>query len=134
MLLLATGTGLAPLIGIARDALSRGHRGRIVIVHGVRYAKDAYGTGALRELVDAHSNVESLVCLSQEAPPDGFIAGRAVDVAFDRFEDLEGWRVYLCGSPAVVAAAKRAAYLAGARMEHICSDPFEASTGSGNRT
>ena len=34
MLLAGTGTGIAPLAAVARDALGQGHRGPIVIIHG----------------------------------------------------------------------------------------------------
>jgi NAD(P)H-flavin reductase len=127
MLLLATGTGFAPILAIARDALSQGHSGRIVIVHGVREAGDAYSRDVLRELAAENPAVETLLCVSRGDAPAGFFSGRAVDVAFERFPDLGRWRVYLCGAPAAVAAAKREAYLAGARMDDICSDAFEQS-------
>lgn len=128
MLLIATGTGLAPLLAIARDAIDQGHRGRIVLYHGVRKAVDSYAHEALCELQTNHPNVEVHLCVSGEEPSAGFTRGRADDLAFARFEDLTGWRVYLCGAPGMVSSAKRAAYLAGARMEHICSDAFESAS------
>jgi NAD(P)H-flavin reductase/ferredoxin len=127
MLLIATGTGLAPLLGIVRDALSQNHRGRIVIYHGVRHAVDSYGREALINLQAANANVEAVFCVSGEDAPPGFVQGRADDLAFARFEDLTGWRVYLCGSPGMVSGARKAAYLAGARMDDICADAFEAA-------
>lgn len=125
MLLIATGTGLAPLLGIVRDALNQGHLGRIVLYHGVRHAADSYGRDALMRLQAAHSNLETVFCVSGESAPHGFVQGRADGAAFARFEDLTGWRVYLCGSPGMVSGAKKAAYLAGAHMDDICADSFE---------
>jgi NAD(P)H-flavin reductase len=130
MLLLATGTGFAPIIAIARDALSQGHTGRIVIVHGVRHANDAYSRDSLQALAAEYPNVETMLCVSRGDAPAGFFPGRAVDVAFERFPNLGRWRVYLCGAPAAVAAAKKEAYLAGARMDDICADAFEQSARS----
>lgn len=127
MLLLATGTGFAPIVAIARDALSRGHLGRIVIVHGVRDASDAYSREVLDAVAAAYPNVETMLCVSRGDAPAGFFPGRAVDVAFERFPDLGRWRVFLCGAPAAVAAAKKEAYLAGARMDDIYADAFEQS-------
>ena len=49
---------------------------------------------------------------------------RASDVAFERFTDLTGWRVYLCGAPGMVKAARQMAYLAGAELNQIWSDAF----------
>jgi CDP-4-dehydro-6-deoxyglucose reductase len=127
MLMIATGTGLAPLLGIARDALSQSHRGRIVLYHGVRHAADSYGRDALKTLQAEHANLEVVQCVSGSEVPPGFVAGRADDAAFARFEDLSGWRVFLCGSPAMVNSAKKKAYLAGARLDDICTDAFEVA-------
>ncbi len=127
MLLIGTGTGLALLVGIARDALANGHSGKIVLYHGVRQATDSYHRAELERLASAHGTFEPNFCVSREAEPSGFSAGRADELAFDRFEDLSGWRVYLCGAPGMVKAAKRAAYLAGASMHDIWSDAFEAT-------
>ena len=54
-------------------------------------------------------------------------AGRAADLALARHPQLKGWRVYLCGNTAMVKATKRKAYLAGAALHDIHSDPFEFS-------
>ncbi len=127
MLLIGTGTGLAPLLGIARDALGSGHSGRIVLYHGVRRAEDSYHRAELERLASSHGSFEPILCVSRDQDPPGFSAGRADELAFGRFEDLTGWRVYLCGAPGMVKAAKRAAYLAGASMRDIWSDAFEAT-------
>jgi len=108
-------------------ALSQWPSGRIVVVHGVREASDAYSRDSLHALEAENPTLETILCVSRGDAPAGFFAGRAVDVAFGRFPDLCRWRVYLCGAPAAVAAAKREAYLAGARMDDICADAFEQS-------
>ncbi len=46
-------------------------------------------------------------------------------MAFADHADLKDWRVYLCGYPAMVHAARKTAYLAGAAMADIHADPFE---------
>jgi NAD(P)H-flavin reductase/ferredoxin len=127
LLLIGTGTGLAPLIGIARDALLRGHRSRIVLYHGVRYPADAYGRLELGRLAAAFPTFEPVLCLSQPPAPEEFASGHANDLAFAQFEDLTGWRVYLCGSPGMVADAKKAAFLAGASIADIYTDAFEGN-------
>jgi NAD(P)H-flavin reductase len=56
LLLVAGGTGLAPLMGIARDALSQEQRGRVTLLHGVVTAEEAYRHDQLMALAAEHDN------------------------------------------------------------------------------
>ena len=125
MLLICTGTGLAPLAAIARDALDAGHTGPVHLYHGSGSADGLYLQGALRELAARHSSFHYVPCVSREAAPAGCRSGRADDMALTDHADLTGWRIFLSGNAAMVHAAKRAVYLAGADLSHIHADPFE---------
>jgi NAD(P)H-flavin reductase len=57
LLLIGTGTGLAPLMGVLRDALTRGHSGPIRIYHGARNLDGLYLWQALLKLAKRHLNV-----------------------------------------------------------------------------
>lgn len=124
ILMIATGTGLAPVYGVLKDALHRGHRGEIKLYHGSRAQDGLYMADELRRLAQQHPNVTCVLCLSGDDVPDGFESGRANDVALSQNPVLTDWVVYLCGMPEMVNAAKRAAFLAGASMRDIYSDPF----------
>ncbi len=50
LLLVGTGSGLAPLYGVVRDALSRGHTGKIYLYHGSAFANGLYLTNELKKL------------------------------------------------------------------------------------
>ena len=130
MLLIATGTGLAPVLGVARDALRDGHSGRVVLYHGSRFRTGHYATDSLAELARSHANFEYHLCLSGEVGDAGDCgparSGRAGDLALSDHRILKGWRVFICGNPAMVKAVKRAAYLAGAALADIHGDPFIA--------
>jgi NAD(P)H-flavin reductase len=125
MLLVGNGTGLAPLYGIARDALSDGHRGDIRLYHGSRTADGLYLRDALTALAARHDNFSYIPCVSGPAPGQGARAGRAEAAAFTDLPQLPDWRVFLCGYPPMVHAAKRTAYLAGAKLADIHADAFE---------
>lgn len=127
LLLIGTGTGLAPLVGIARDALYSGHGGEIHLYHGSHSRDGLYLMDTLRDLAKEFSNFHYMPCVSGERGEEGIRAGRADDTAFSDFPNLAGWRVFLCGSPPMVASAKRKAYLQGARLADIYADPFEVS-------
>jgi len=124
LLLVGTGTGLSPLLGIAREALSRGHRGPIRLYHGSRTRWGLYLDGPLRALAASHPNFDYVPCASRDAAA-GLRRRRADDAAFADLPSLSGWRVFLCGNPPMVAAARKRAYLAGARLQDIYGDPFE---------
>ncbi len=125
LLLIGTGTGLAPLYGIARDALAQGHTGEIHLFHGSRSRDKIYLEEELRQLAAEHPNFHYTPCLSGDEVPEGFAAGRANDVALKAHTALGGWRVFLCGHPEMVNATKKKAFLAGASFQEILADPFE---------
>jgi len=124
LLLLATGTGLAPLMGIAREALHNGHSGQIRLYHGNRTGHGAYLAGALRALAANHSRFTYQACVSEALPGPGEVHGRPPEVALRDIPDLTNWRVYLCGSPRMVEAGRIAVFLAGAASAEIFADPF----------
>lgn len=127
IVLIGTGSGLAPLYGILRDALSQGHSGSIRLFHGSRSRAGLYLTGELRELAQEHSNFDYLPCVSGEEPGVGVAAGRVHEIAFREAPDFKNRRVFLCGHPEMVSAAKKRAFLNGAAMQDIYADPFKAS-------
>lgn len=126
LLLLGTGTGLAPLVGVARTALARGHSAPIFLYHGVSEARSLYLDARLREMAAANSNFHYCASVSREvALPPHVVQGRAADIAFERHRDLSRFGVFLAGNPDMVYAARSRAFSAGADRERIKSDPFE---------
>lgn len=125
LLLIGNGTGLAPLIGIARDALSSGHSAEIRLYHGSQTMTGCYLDDDLRALTQEYSNFHYIPCVSREAEAAGFRQGRADDVAFADHTDLQDWGVFLCGYPPMVYSAKDRALSAGAKITDIYMDPYE---------
>ncbi len=125
LLMIGTGTGLAPLLGVLRDALADGHRGPIHLYHGSNTADGLYLAAMLRDLVETHENVTYIPCVSGEPPKEGVRAGRADAAALADHGDISGWRVFLCGAPPMVHGVRKKVYLAGAAMADILADPFE---------
>lgn len=124
ILLIGTGSGLAPLYGIIRDALLNGHSGRIRLYHGNYNSAGFYLADELRKLERAHANFSYVPCVSEANGDDAYAQGMVLEVALRDNPDLKGWRVFLCGNPNMVSAAKRDAYLAGAAIKDIYADPF----------
>lgn len=130
LLFVVTGTGLAPALGVIRDALEQGHRGPIHLYHGTRHAAGLYHDAALRALAAAHPGLHYHPCLSSLAQDDGDVrAGRANVVAvadLAHHADLAGWRVHLAGLPAMVTAAAALFRGRGVADADLVVDPFES--------
>lgn len=128
MLLIGTGSGLAPLAGIIEEALHQGHSGDIHLYHGSREVDGLYWIEEMRELAERHANFHYTPCVSRGDAPEGIAPGRANDVAMAAIPNLKDWRVYLCGHPDMVNQTKRQAFLQGARLQDILSDAFHVAS------
>ena len=124
LLLVGTGTGLAPLVGIVRDALQQGHRGPIHLYHGSSSAEGLYLVNELTAMGEANDTFHYHPCVSRGASLQGVRAGRAADLAMEDFAKLSGWRVFLCGREDMVKTLQKKTFLAGASMQDIFADPF----------
>jgi NAD(P)H-flavin reductase/ferredoxin len=125
MLLIGNGTGLAPLIGIAKDALSSGHKGSICLYHGSQSQTGLYLSDELNALQEEHGNFHYKPCISRETAPNGYHQGRADDIAFNEHSDLKDHRIFLCGYAPMVYSAETRARRAGASLAEIYTDPYE---------
>lgn len=132
LLLVGTGTGLAPLIGIARDALQQGHAGPIHLYHGSSTSEGLYLVDELTAMAEASAVFHYHPCVSRGVPLKGVQFGRAADVALEDFAKLSGWRVFLCGREDMVKTLQKKTFLAGASMSDIFADPFVDSATSGS--
>lgn len=117
LVLAATGTGLAPLYGIVRDAVRLAHAGPIHVFHGAVRAEGLYLQDELRALAAMHANVSYVpTWLERDGPLD--------DVVLGRMAPLTGVRAYLCGDPALVQRLRRKLFLGGVAMRDIHADAF----------
>jgi len=126
LLLVSTGTGLAPMIGIIRDALNHQHDAQIYLYHGSSYQSGLYLTDYLRNLAKVHPNFHFFPCLSR-SEEENFEFGRVTDIAFSRHTDLQDWRVFIAGNPDMADQAEALAQRNGASSDAIFADPYEFS-------
>lgn len=123
ILLAGIGTGMAPLYGIAKDALQKGHTGKISIIQGAMSEEGLYFTKEFAELAATADNCE-YISSTVDGSGDGVQEGKIDDVVKANFPSTAGMRVYVCGSPNTVGRLKKYAFMAGASMSDIFSDPF----------
>lgn len=127
LILIGTGSGLAPLEGILTTALKAGHTGAIHLFHGCRTVDDLYRIDEMRALAAQYENFFYTPCVSGRNVPEGFTGGRANEVALAQFPNLKGWRVFLCGHPEMVNQMKWQTFMQGAAMLDIYTDAFVLS-------
>jgi len=130
LLLSCIGTGLAPMLGILRDALSRGHQGAIHVVFGAKAPSGFYALSILEALQRQHANV-SLHCVSQldgecssEDESVNIAVGDIYEYVTELLDKLEGAKVYTCGADSFVRKMRRSAFLSGVKMDDIFADAF----------
>ena len=121
IVLAGTSTGLAPLEGIARDALQQGHRGKIILIHGAREASGLYHQASLKVLQEQHAQFEYRPAVMSEGSSGDIIAlTRSV---LDALGPADA-RLFVCGAPELVNILKRQSFLQGVGSARIHSDPF----------
>lgn len=124
LLLVGTGTGLAPLAGICRDAARQGHRGPIHLYHGALRPDGLYLQDELRELTQIHANIHYRPAVLEGGEALGLASGSLDQVIAADHPTLSGWRGFVCGDPSIVEKLKKKLFLAGMASRHIFADAF----------
>jgi ferredoxin-NADP reductase len=127
LMLIGTGSGLAPLCGIIHEALARGHSGNIHLFHGSRHLDGLYLVDEMRELARTYPHFYYTPCLSGDEITADIARGRAHEVALSSVQTLKGWKVYLCGHADMVNSSKKMAYLKGAALADIHAEAFHVT-------
>lgn len=126
LVLLAGGTGLAPILSVLDAALKDGVAPEQVhLYHGVRAERDLYAESRLSARAKQHGFRFTPV-FSEKAP--GSARQGFVHEALEQdFHNLSQARIYVAGPPPMVDAVKAAAAGRGAEPARIRADAFYAS-------
>jgi CDP-4-dehydro-6-deoxyglucose reductase len=109
MILLASGTGFAPIKAIIEQMRLTGSTRPAVLYWGCRRKADLYQHDWCVETATEMPNLRYVPVLSEPLPEDAW-AGRTGFVhqaVMQDFPDLSGHQVYACGAPVMVASAER---------------------------
>ncbi|PRP95512.1 Ferredoxin--NAD(P)(+) reductase [Enhygromyxa salina] len=128
LLLVGVGTGLAPLWGVVREALARGHRGPITLIQAGARPASLYMRDELQALAQAHAQlrVHALV-LDGAATEPGLEQANVVSFASQLIEASEtpaAWLSFVCGDAEIVKALRLELFLAGVGSRRILADAF----------
>jgi len=125
LLMMAGGTGFAPLKSMIEDLLVHGDRRPIHLFWGARTAAELYLESLAREWEQRHGHITYTRALSEErGAPDAF-SGLVHEAVLASHPDLSGFDVYMGGPPAMIDAARPAFLGAGLPEERLYYDSFE---------
>lgn len=127
VILIAGGTGFAPIKSILEHAFYTGVTRPLHLYWGVRAHRDLYLGQLPQQWVASHPNFRYTPVLSQPLPEDvwqGRVGYVHTAVAQD-YADLSEHEVYASGPPAMIEAAKSALFARGLEEQRMYYDSFE---------
>lgn len=131
MIMLAGGTGFAPLKAIVEHAIAEECTRPIHIYWGAKAKVDLYQNALPEQWAATHPNIRYVPVLSEPGADDAWQGrtGLVHQAVMADFPDLSGHQVYACGAPVMIDAAKRDfTSSCGLPEEEFFADAFTFST------
>jgi NAD(P)H-flavin reductase len=98
LLLVATGTGIAPFRSMVYYLLGQGYNRQITLYWGLRSQRDLYYQDELNALAARHANFRFITTLSRPEPGWTGETGRVTRLIDERVTSVADLSVYLCGN------------------------------------
>lgn len=125
VLMVAGGTGVAPMISMLRQIRASGERREVTLCFGVNSADELFFVDELNTLAEEIPDLDVRVTVAHGPSPTGIDRGLVTDLIGGR--SLSGHDVYLCGPPAMADSARRIAIGLGAAPDNIIAERFVAA-------
>jgi alkene monooxygenase reductase len=128
MIMVAGGSGMAPILAMLRDLASTPNRREVRFYYGARAQGDLFLIAELEKLAAEHDWLTFVPALS-EAAGAGWAGetGLVTDVLARHLPSTRGMEAYLCGPPPMIDAAVTLLRSAGCKERHIYFDRFVPS-------
>ena len=127
-LYLSAGSGITPLMSMARTIVDRGEVADLVFVHHARTPADIVFRDELEQLHAAHPGIRVVVVCEEDAPYERW-AGRRGRISgallAEVAPDVAGREVFVCGPPPYRDAARRLLADAGADPARVHEESYE---------
>lgn len=117
LLFVANGIGITPFIGLSKWVLEKHPAVKsVILLNGQRYKEDLLYHDYFKDLEKEHSSFQYIPVLSREKLPN-FKKGYVTNVLKDL--DLEGYKVYMCGTRRMIEDSYRLLLDKGVSKEDI---------------
>jgi NAD(P)H-flavin reductase/ferredoxin len=124
ILMIASGSGLAPLLSMLSDLIQKKDRRPVTAFFGARTRAELYYLDRLKALCDLSSRIEFVPVVEEADQAWSGETGRLTDVIARRMGVLKGYDAYVCGPPSVVEAARDLVVELGVREANVYFDAF----------
>ncbi len=128
IVLIAGGTGFAPVKSIVEHAIKIGLQVPMAIYWGVRSKRDLYLDELPRQWAQAHPQITYTPVLSEPLEEDQWdgATGWVTDVVAEELgQKLPAYDIYMCGPPAMIKAGKERFAAMGLPEDRLYFDSFE---------
>ena len=126
MILVAGGTGFAPIKSLVEHAIHQGITRPMELYWGARDRAGLYLPELPQAWASDHAHIGYLPVLSDATPVDAWEGrtGLVHRVVLEDHPDLSAYQVYACGAPAMIDAARTEFTAAGLPAEEFFADSF----------
>lgn len=124
LVMVATGTGLAPIKSILETLMDDGDCPPVSLYWGARTQADLYLHEEILSWADRLCDFNYVPVLSRAHAAWEGRRGHVQQAVLKDVGDLSEHAIYLCGSPAMINDARRDFLAAGASMDHLYADSF----------
>lgn len=124
--LVAGGTGFAPMQALIEGAIAAGDKRPLYLYWGVRGERDLYRDERARGWAERHEHIRYIPVLSD--PESGDWSGRVGfvhEAVLADFADLSGHEVYASGPPVMINAVRNGFVDVGLDLDHLYYDSFD---------
>jgi CDP-4-dehydro-6-deoxyglucose reductase, E3 len=127
VLMIAGGTGFAPLKSMLRHVLETGIRRDLHLYWGARHMHDLYEEGLILEWVRRNPQLKFTAVLSEATPTEAahLRVGLVHQAVLADHPDLSGFEVYAAGPPAMIEAIRANFPLQGLPPARLYFDSFD---------
>ena len=131
MLMIAGGTGFAPIKSLIEHALKKADKRAIKLYRGARGAPDLYLDALPRRWAEQHAHIDYLPVLSEPGGRGGWPGrtGFVHEAVLADHADLSAYDVYACGPPPMIKAVVETLPASGLDKTRLFSDMFETAPG-----
>lgn len=124
--LVATGSGMAPILSILHHIADENIQRKVTFVFGARHKEDLFYLDEVEALKKRIPNMEFLLTLSKPPDSNGWTGhkGRVTDVLQKIVDDGKNAECYICGNPAMVESVEKLMQDKGVPADLIFYDKF----------